>query len=90
MLIGQKGTTLPVSKHRIVAAVIGAAYSIGLSPATLSEQQWTNVVEFIRRPQDLAKSVGAEWPVSKGKWDGRKGYKAQLDAAAKIIGKLTQ
>jgi hypothetical protein len=90
MLLGQKAPNLAVSKHRISAAVIGAAYSIGLSPTGLGDQQWTNIVEFIRRPQELAKTVGCTWPVSKGRWDGKKGYKVQLEAATDIIRKLTQ
>jgi len=90
MLLGQKAPNLAVSKHRISAAVIGAAYSIGLSPTSLGDQQWTNIVEFIRRPQDLAKTVGCTWPVSKGRWDGQKGYKVQLEAAAEIVRKLAQ
>ena len=53
LLLGQKGTSLPVSKHRIVAALIGAAYKTKVDPKTLTEQQWTNIVEFVRRPHDL-------------------------------------
>jgi hypothetical protein len=90
LLLGVKGITLPVSKHRIIAGLIGAAYSLQLSASSLTEQQWTNIVEFIRRPGDIAKKIDDEWPVSKGRWDGMKGYKAQLQAMARILSKLTK
>jgi len=87
-LIGQKGTSLPVTKHRIVASLIGAAYKKQIDIAGFTEQQWTNVVEFVRRPQDLAKKLGCEWPLSKGRWDGQRGYRAQMNAAHSIIAKI--
>jgi hypothetical protein len=73
-----------------VAVLIGAAYRAGVDPTKFTEQQWTNVVEFVRRPSDIAKKLGTEWPLSKGKWDGQKGYRAQLEAAYAIVGKLNQ
>jgi hypothetical protein len=57
IFLGEKMTSLQVTKHRIVAAVIGAAYRLHRTPESLSNQQWTNIVEFIRRPQDMAKRV---------------------------------
>lgn len=90
MLLAEKAPSLAVGKNRLVAAVIGAAYRAGINPATLSEQSWTNIVEFIRRPQPIAQKFGGEWPVSKGRWDGQRGYKAQLEAAYTIIKKLVQ
>lgn len=87
-LLGQKGPSLPVSKHRIVAAIIGAAYRAKVDARKFSEQQWTNVVEFVRRPQELAKKLEHEWPVSKGRWDGMKGYRVQMEAAQAIILKI--
>ncbi len=90
LLIGQKGVSLQVQKHRIVAAVIGAAYRAKIEWNKLTEQQWTNIVEFIRKPTDMAKQLGYEWPASKGRWDGLKGYRAQMDAACAIITKIAQ
>ncbi|MEJ0089586.1 MAG: hypothetical protein WDM80_07575 [Limisphaerales bacterium] len=90
MLLAQKAPSLAVGKNRLVASVIGAAYRAGIDPTTLSEQSWTNVVEFIRRPQPIAEKFGEQWPVSKGRWDGQRGYKAQLEAAFIIIKKLVQ
>lgn len=89
-LVGQKGVSLPVTKHRIVAAVIGAAYRGQVDPARLNEQQWTNTVEFVRKPGEIAKTLKCEWPTSKGRWDGPKGYRAQMDAANSIISNITQ
>lgn len=87
-ILGQKGINLPVTKHRIVAGVIGAAYALSVDPAQLSEQQWTNIIEFIRRPQDLSAKLNMEYPQSRGRWDGKKGYYAQLNAIKNIIKKI--
>ncbi len=88
VLIGQKGTSLPVTKHRIVASLIGAAYRTRVDPSGLTDQQWTDVVEFVRKPQDLAKKLGTEWPLSKGRWDGKRGYKVQMQAARAVIERI--
>jgi Protein of unknown function DUF262 len=89
-ILGEKGVSLPVTKHRIVAAVIGASYRGQVDPARLNELQWSNIVEFVRRPAEIAKTLGIDWPMSKGRWDGQKGYSAQMEAAYKIIMKITQ
>lgn len=89
ILLGQKGTSLPVSKHRMVAAVIGAAYRANVDVESLSEQQWTNIVEFLRKPQELSKKLGSDWPASKGRWDGQKGYRAQIDTVHRIVAAIT-
>jgi hypothetical protein len=90
LLIGRKGVSLQLQKHRTVAAVIGAAYRRKVEPNKLNEQQWTNIVEFIRKPTEMAKNLGHEWPASKGRWDGPKGYRAQMEAAYTIVTKMTQ
>jgi hypothetical protein len=90
LLLGRNGTTLPVTKHRIVSSLIGAAYRADVDPDKLDEQQWTDIVEFVRRPTEMAKKFDCEWPLSNGKWDGKKGYRAQMDAAHDIITKLSQ
>jgi hypothetical protein len=89
LFLGQKGPNIPVSKHRMVAAVIGAAYKQKINPRDLSEQHWTNFVEFVRRPIDLAKKFGHDWPVSKGRWDGKKGYRVQMETAQALTSKLS-
>jgi hypothetical protein len=88
LLIGQKGPSIEVTKHRTVAAVIGAAYRANIDAAALNEQRWTDVVEFVRKPGEGAKILDCEWPVSKGRWDGQKGYRAQMEAAYTIIRRL--
>ena len=87
-LLGRMGTSLPIAKHRSISAVIGAAYACSLSPSDLNEQQWTDIVEFIRHPQDFAKKFEIHYPKSMGRWGGAKGYKAQLDAAAMIVRRI--
>ena len=84
--LGQKGPSLPVTKHRSLSSVIGAAYAHSLNPSDLNEQQWTDIVEFVRHPQEIAKKFSINYPQSKGRWGGAKGYKAQLLAVDRLIG----
>lgn len=87
-ILGQKGINLPVTKHRIVAGVIGAAYALSVDPAKLDEQQWTNIIEFMRRPQELSARLNMAYPQSRGRWDGNKGYNVQLNAVKNIVEKI--
>jgi hypothetical protein len=87
-VLGQKGPNLPVTKHRVFSAVIGAAYSLSLDPSGLNEQQWTDLIEFVRRPQDSAQRLRVEYPQSRGRWGGAKGYKAQFAAVKQIVKKI--
>jgi hypothetical protein len=84
------GPSLDVRKHRTVAAVIGCAFREGLQPSQLSKSAWGNAVEFIRRPTDRSASFGIDWPQSKGRWDGSKGYRAQMEATCEIVRRIVQ
>jgi Protein of unknown function DUF262 len=86
--LGAKGPSLDVRKHRTVASIIGASYRAGIEPGLFSAAQWTKAVEFIRRPTETATAMGIEWPQSKGRWDGAKGHRAQLEAASQIAAKI--
>jgi hypothetical protein len=88
-LLGEKGTSLNVTKHRTVAALIGAAYINKVDVDKLTEENWTDAVEFVRRPQTVAQKFGFTWPLSKGRWDGDRGYRAQLETARRIVAKLS-
>lgn len=77
--------SLDIRKHRSIGALIGAAYVHSINPSDLNEQQWTDLVEFIRNPKDIAKKFSVEYPQSKGRWAGIKGYKAQLLAVKQIV-----
>jgi hypothetical protein len=84
-LLGRQGPSLPVTKYRSVSSVVGATYRAKIESTELNEQQWTNIVEFVRKPADIASKFGCEWPVSKGKWEGPKDYCSQMEAASSII-----
>ena len=88
MLLNRQAPNLPVSKHRMVSQVIGAAYSQKIDIKKISKKSWDKLVDFIRRPQDGAKVADIDWPSSKGRWDGRKGYKAQFNAIHLIVKKF--
>ncbi len=84
VLCGIKGVNLPVTKYRLVAATIGAAFALRVTPEQLSESMWDNLVEMIRRPREHS------LPESKGRWTGRRGYEEQFkvirQAVAAIVG----
>jgi hypothetical protein len=88
LIVGRNGPSLDLRAHRRVAGAIGAAYRADLNPDRLAAQQWTNLVEFIRRPNDLAKDLGFDWPVSKGRWEGDRGYYKQMQITQKIVAKI--
>jgi len=90
IILAQKGPNIPVSKHRMLASLIGAAHALAINPETLSEQKWTDLVEFIRRPQEIATKYCVEYPQSRGRWDGKKGYNAQLGAIRTIVKKIAE
>lgn len=82
--LGAKGPSLDVRKHRTVASIIGASYRMGINVVAFTGPQWTKAVEFIRRPTEGAIALGIDWPQSKGRWDGAKGHRAQLEAASAL------
>jgi hypothetical protein len=84
MLLGQKGAGLPVRSYRTIAAMIGAAYDMKLDIDDLNSDQWTALVEFLRTPPATAKKLGADWPLSKGRWVGTRGYKSQFSATRTV------
>ena len=88
--LGANGPSLDVRKHRTVASLVGASYRMKIDPAQFSERKWTKAVEFIRRPAETAAAIGVEWPQSKGRWDGAKGHRAQLEAASAIAASIAQ
>jgi len=81
----EKGSSLPVTKHRTIASLIGCAYSLGISAAKVTDTQWTALIEFARSPRQQAKSFGIDWPESKGRWEGKRGYRAQFEAAKACV-----
>jgi len=89
-ILGKRGTTLPVTKHRGLSAVIGAAYSLSCDTSTLNSRQWTDIVEFIRQPSKVSSQLGVDYPQSKGRWEGGKGYKEQFVAVKEIVRKIVQ
>jgi hypothetical protein len=82
-LLRRSASSLPVTKHRVVACVIGAAYLTATLPEHLKDPSGSEVMAFIRSPRDFAKNVKIDWPESKGRWVGPRGYRAQFEAAPK-------
>jgi hypothetical protein len=87
-LLRRAGSSIPVSRHRIVGTVIGGAYPHRIHPENLREPNGSEIAAFIRSPRDVAKSYMVDWPESKGRWGGLRGYRAQFAAAAKIVSHL--
>ena len=83
--IGSMGPSLDVRKHRTVASVIGGAYRAKIPLENWTTNHWGQMVEFIRRPTERSAALGIDWPQSKGRWDGIRGNRAQLEAASKVV-----
>lgn len=83
-----RGPSLSVRQYRFLGAVIGAAFRLGISAKSVPEKQWGKIVELVRSPQKAALSVGVQLPKSRGRWDGQKGYRAQLEALRATLDKL--
>ena len=86
--LGTMGPSLDVRKYRTIASLIGAAFKQGIRSADLSKDKWGMIVEFVRRPTEKAAELQVEWPQSKGRWDGAKGYRAQLERAGDVIQRI--
>ena len=87
-LLVQKGPNLNVNKSRMVSSIVGAAYAQKIKIADLTSTHWDRLVEFIRRPKEIAEAAGCEWPQSKGRWDGQRGYYAQFKAVHTVLVKI--
>jgi hypothetical protein len=88
-LLNQKGPNLNLTKNRMVSSVIGASHLIGLELKDITDAHWDKIVDFIRRPKEVAESLGVEWPQSKGRWDGQRGYFVQFNAVSLVMTKIT-
>jgi Protein of unknown function DUF262 len=88
--LGAYGPSLDVRKHRTMASIIGAGYRSGIPASQISVETWGHLVEFVRRPTEISQKLGIEWPQSKGRWDGAKGHRAQLETASAIVAKICQ
>ena len=86
--LGVAGPSLDVRKHRTVASLIGGAYREKVDPNKLDSERWGRIVEVIRRPTECVATLGIEWPQSKGRWDGKKGHRAQMEAAGAVMAKI--
>lgn len=86
--LANMGPSLDVRKYRTIASIIGAAFRQEVRDRDMTADHWGRVVEFIRKPTERAAQLQVDWPQSRGRWDGSKGYRYQLDAAGQILVKL--
>ena len=82
------GVSLSLGKHRLIANVIAALYRAGANPKDLAPEKADKIVAFIRSPRDIAKTLGLNYPTSKGRWLGDKGYSAQFAAAFNVVQRI--
>ncbi|MDC0672640.1 DUF262 domain-containing protein [Nannocystis radixulma] len=87
LLIGIRGPSIRVTKHRLVCAIIGAAYAMGVRNVDNKGKNWDTVMGFIRDPALAAAHMDIDYPQSKGKWDGRKGYYIQMLTVRDVLKK---
>lgn len=87
-LLSRQSPNIQIPKHRIIASVIGACYALDIQLDNLNSQQWTDIVEFIRRPKEIAQIFEISFPQSKGRWEGKAGHKTQFLAIHSVIKKI--
>jgi hypothetical protein len=82
------GVSVALGKHRLIANVIAALYRAGTNPKDLPPGKADKIVAFIRAPRDVAKTLDLNYPTSKGRWLGDKGYSAQFSAAFNVVQRI--
>lgn len=82
------GSSLPITKYRLIAAIIGNLFKMKIKFEQLSHKEKTDVIEFIRKPQDTAKILGKTFHSGKGRWGGNGGYNRQFDIVKEISEEL--
>lgn len=87
-LLSKQSPNIQLPKHRIIASVIGGCYKLGVNIDNLNTQQWTDIVEFLRRPKEIAQIFDINFPQSKGRWEGKSGHKSQFIAIHSVIRQL--
>jgi hypothetical protein len=84
-ILGREAPSLGVNRYRAIASLIGAAFSVGKSSESITRPQWTAICDFLRNPKARADTLGVTWPLGRGRWDGRSGYREQFKCAANIV-----
>lgn len=74
-----------VDKARKLAIVLAALAQNNRDP---SSDQWGQIENLLSRPTLTAQQLGVFLPLSKGKWTGQKGQRAQIEAYFSIITKI--
>lgn len=76
---------ISLAKYRLVGTIIGAMYRQGVGVNDINNNGWSMLTEFLLKPRDCAPLLRVEWPESKGRWLGPRGYAQQMEAATKIV-----
>jgi hypothetical protein len=80
-----------VSKYRSVALLIhGMDMQFGGDPSNLSDSQWGELGKFISATRNSAIGLNVDFPEPKGRWNGDRGQRAQLDAFDKVAAAIKQ
>lgn len=78
-------TALGVSKHRTLAAVIGAAWRLNLDYVKVGDEIIGELSQFIKSPMHYSKSLDVYYPKSRGRWSGLGGYSKQMESTQQIV-----
>jgi len=87
-MIVLRGPSITVSKYRAIASVIGSLYKKNVDLDAITPDQWTSLIEFIRKPTEVARANGTTYPYGKGRWEGNGGYYRQFDVVDSIVSKI--
>lgn len=84
--IALSGSSLSVTRYRLIASVIGNLYAMNKSFDSLSDESSNSLLEFIRHPQQQTTDILKEtYPLGKGRWAGTGGYHRQFQITKEMI-----
>lgn len=74
-----------VDKARKLAIILAAIETRNQVP---TQDQWDQITRLLLHPTITAQQIGVALPLSKGKWTGPKGQKAQIKAYFEIVNRI--
>lgn len=86
-------TGINVDKDKQLALFIAGVVELELSPTSFSERQWNLAGRFIRSPRATSQEIFGDddsYPEPRGRWNGAKGQKVQLDKAVEFVKKIKE
>ncbi len=76
---------LDIRKARVIATLIGSAFSAKIQLSKIPDEKWDRIIAFLEAQRSVAQSLKVTWPEPKGRWSGKTGARAQMEAARPLL-----